>query len=229
MTAALALLLVASTLCAVLGLSLRLYRWLKVPAHPRHVLTPAPFTRRGVALRLLREGVLFESLWHASPATWLLGWPFHVALLLIALQHLRYLLPTWQPWVEQLAAHGHVASGVAVLGLCGLWLRRVLVVRVRYVSRPSDHLWLLFLIALVLSGVALKYFSPVDVPAVKRFTGGLLQARLHPLPASPALWLHLLLASMLIAVFPFSKLLHGAAVWVNPTRALRSRAPHGRV
>jgi nitrate reductase gamma subunit len=37
------------------------------------------------------------------------------------------------------------------------------------------------------------------------------------------LWLHLVLASLLIGLLPFSKLLHGAAVWVNPTRA--SRAP----
>jgi len=228
MSTALAMALAGALLCALLGLSSRLYVWLKTPGHPRFALAPAPATRLGVGARLLREGLLFESLWRASPVTWLLGWPFHVALLVIALQHLRYLLATWQPWIEQLAAHGHVASAVLILSLCGLWARRFMVARVRHVSRPSDHLWLLLLLALAASGVALKYAVGADVVAVKRFVRGLMSGEVNALPASPMLWLHLLLASALIALFPFSKLLHGVAVWVNPTRATRAPADRGQ-
>lgn len=225
---ALAMVLTGAILCALVGLGTRLYVWLKTPGHPRFALAPAPVTRLGVGVRLLREGVLFESLWRASPVTWLLGWPFHVALLLIALQHLRYLFAAWHPWIEQLAAHGHLASAVLILSLGGLWLRRLTVSRVRYVSRPSDHLWLLLLLVLATTGVVLKYVSGADVVAVKGFVRGLMSAQVNPLPASPVLWLHVLLASALIALFPFSKLLHGVAVWVNPTRASRAPAHRGQ-
>jgi len=51
---------------------------------------------RGVALRLTREVVFFESLFKASKWTWIFGWMFHAALLLVLLRHLRYFQqPVW--------------------------------------------------------------------------------------------------------------------------------------
>ena len=42
-------------------------------------------------------------------------------------------------------------------GLAGLWARRFLVDRVRYISTPSDHLHLALLIAIGLSGLAMRF------------------------------------------------------------------------
>ena len=39
---------------------------------------------------MAREVVLFESLFKSSKWTWIFGWMFHVALLLVLLRHLRY-------------------------------------------------------------------------------------------------------------------------------------------
>ena len=222
-----ALALGAALLIFALGLLAALLRWLRTPSHPRHALTPAPTSRLGVGLRLAREGLLFESLLRADPLAWVLGWSMHVALGAIVVQHLRYVLPGWPLWVERIAALGSIATGVAVVSLTGLWLRRVLIARVRFVSRPADHLWLAWLLVLVLTGAALKYLSPTSPVAVKAFVLGAAQAQLRPLPDSMLLVIHMWAALVLIALFPFSKLLHGLGVWLNPTRASRGISGQG--
>ena len=216
-----ALLLALATL--FIGLLAKLWQWLRTPSHPRHVLTPAPASRLGVAWRLTFEAIAFPSLWRASKVAWLLGWVMHVALLLIAIQHLRYVLAQVSPWLEQVAAVGPYASTAVVMALSGLALRRVLVARVRWVSRPADYLWLLALGFLVLSGVVIKYLMPVDVLAVKAFVRGVITLEFDIVPASIVLLLHMGGAVLVIAVFPFSKMLHGVALLVNPTRASRSQ------
>jgi len=200
------------------GLAWRLWQYLRTPAPLKIPTTPAPVTRGGVALRLLREAILFESLFRASRWTWLLGWIFHAALVLVLLQHLRYLTAGWWGWVAWLHAHGLWASGAMLAGLAGLWARRVLVDRVRYVSSPSDHLMLALLVALAASGMWMKYHAPADVVAVKDFVRGLVLLDWRALPAHGPLLLHLGLFAVLLAVFPFSKLLHAPGLFLAPTR-----------
>jgi nitrate reductase gamma subunit len=202
----------------VIGTGLRLGQWLATPVPWRIPTTPAPTTRAGVGLRLARETVLFESLWKASPATWVLAWPFHVGLAVVLLGHLRFFTEGWWLWVLHLAAWGWLASAATLAGLLGLWGRRLAVDRVRYISAPSDHLMLALLVALVASGMALKYLDPVDLLATKGFVRGLLTLDLAPLPAHGLLVLHLGLVAALLAVFPFSKLLHAPGLYLSPTR-----------
>ncbi len=221
-----ALALGAALACFAAGLAAALKRWLATPSHPRHVLTPAPSSYLGVGIRLIREGVFFESLLRADPLAWLLGWTLHAALAVIAVQHLRYVVPGWWPWVEWVAGVGHLATAAATVALVGLWLRRLLLPRVRWITRPADHLWLAWLALLFATGAGLKYLVPVNVLAVKTFVQGVAGFEVRSLPDSSLLLIHLWAALILIGLFPFSKLLHGIAVWVNPTRA--SRAVHAK-
>jgi nitrate reductase gamma subunit len=57
-----------------------------------------------------------------------------------------------------------------------------------------------------------------DVVAVKSFFLGLMVFDLRPLPADPALLVHLFLVAVLMIVFPYSKLLHSVGVFFSPTR-----------
>ena len=103
-------------------------------------------------------------------------------------------------------------------GLGGLWARRFLVDRVRYISSPSDHLMLALLVAIAASGLAMKYVAHTDIVSLKAFFLGLMVFDWQPLPADPALLVHLSLVATLMIVFPMSKLLHAPGVFFSPTR-----------
>jgi len=169
-------------------------------------------------LRLTREVVFFESLFRASKWTWIFGWTFHAALLLVLLRHLRYFQqPVWQP-VVLVQAIGAYAGIAMVAGLAGLWARRWLVDRVRYISTPSDHLHLVLLLAIGVSGLAMRFVNHTDIIAVKAYMLGLLRLDLQPLPADAPLLIHLALVALLMAIFPISKLLHAPGLFFSPTR-----------
>ena len=213
-----ALLFYAATLLLVVGLALRIADYARTPAPLKIPTTPAPVTRGGVALRMAREVVLFESLFKGSVWTWIFGWLFHVSLALVLLRHLRYFTePVWF-WVALVQPLGILAAFGMAAGLAGLLARRIAVERIRYISVPSDYLMLVLLLAIAASGLAMKYVFRTDVVAVKAFFLGLMRFDWQPLPADPALYVHLLLVVALMAVFPFSKLLHAPGVFFSPSR-----------
>lgn len=218
LTVAYALLFYIATAILVGGLAFRLWEYTTTPAPLKIPTTPAPTTRRGVLLRLASEVVLFESLFKANKWIWLFGWVFHAALLLVLLRHLRYFTqPVWG-WVELVQPFGVYAGFAMVAGLLGLWARRVLVPRVRYISAPSDHLMLALLIGIAVSGLLMKYVARTDIVAVKSFFLGLMVFDWQPMPADPVLLAHLGLVAALMIIFPFSKLLHAPGLFFSPTR-----------
>jgi nitrate reductase gamma subunit len=79
-----------ATAVLVIGLALRIRLYARTPAPLKIPTTPAPVTRTGVVARMAKEVVFFESLFKANKWTWLFGWVFHAALLLVVLRHLRY-------------------------------------------------------------------------------------------------------------------------------------------
>jgi nitrate reductase gamma subunit len=119
--------------------------------------------------------------------------------------------------VELVQPLGLYAAFAMLAGLAGLWARRVLVDRVRYISSPSDHLMLALLAAIAASGLAMKYVAHTDIVALKAFVLGLMRFAWQPLPADPLLLVHLALVALLMIVFPISKLLHAPGVFFSPS------------
>ncbi|MFO1304789.1 MAG: respiratory nitrate reductase subunit gamma [Burkholderiales bacterium] len=213
-----ALLFYAATLALVGGTAYRVVTYARTPAPLKIPTTPAPTTRPGVALRLAREVLFFESLFRANLWLWACGWMFHVGLALVLLRHLRYFTePVWG-WVVLLQPFGVYAAFAMVAGLGGLLVRRIFVARVKYISTPSDYLMLALLIGIGLSGLAMKYVAHTDIVAVKRFFLGLMRLDWQPLPADGVLYVHLALVALLMLVFPVSKLLHAPGVFFSPSR-----------
>lgn len=207
----------AATAMLVGGLAFRIADYARTPAPLQIPITPAPLTRTGVVMRMAREVVLFSSLYRANKWIWLFGWMFHVALLLVLLRHLRYFTePVWGV-VELVQPFGLYAAFAMIAGLGGLWARRFLVERIKYISTISDHLMLALLLAIGLSGLAMKYVTHTDIVAVKAFMLGLMVFDWQPLPDDPALLIHLFLVAMLMTIFPLSKLLHAPGVFFSPT------------
>jgi nitrate reductase gamma subunit len=199
-------------------LAYRIYDYARTPAPLKIPTTPAPTTKGGVVLRMVREVVLFESLFKSNLWTWACGWLFHAGLALVLLRHLRYFTePVWS-WVAFLQPFGVYAGFAMAAGLAGLWVRRLFVARVRYISTPSDHLMLAMLLLIALSGLAMKFVAHTDVVAVKAFFLGLMVFDWQPLPADALLYAHLALVALLLLIFPFSKLLHAPGLFFSPSR-----------
>jgi nitrate reductase gamma subunit len=213
-----ALLFYAATAALVAGVSWRIADYARTPAPLKIPTTPAPVTRGGVAVRMAREVIFFESLFKASLWTWLFGWLFHASLALVLARHLRYFTePVWD-WVVLLQLLGILAGFGMLAGLGGLFARRVLVDRIRYISTPSDYLMLVLLAAIAASGMAMKFVFRTDVVGVKAFFLGLMRFDWQPLPADPMLYVHLVLVAALMIIFPVSKLLHAPGVFFSPSR-----------
>jgi nitrate reductase gamma subunit len=214
-----ALLFYAATILIVVGVAAKIRRYAVTPAPLKIPTTPAPTTQSGVVLRMLREVIFFESLFKSNKWIWLFGWTFHMALWLVIIRHLRYTIPGNTPWLlDFLQPFGKYAGFAMIIGLAGLWARRFLIDRMRYISSPSDHLILALLIAIGLSGLTMKYVAHTDVVAVKSFMSGLWTFQINTLPSDPFILIHLTLVIILMVIFPISKLLHAPGVFFSPSR-----------
>ncbi|MEN8129889.1 MAG: respiratory nitrate reductase subunit gamma [Pseudomonadota bacterium] len=200
------------------GLLYKISLYALTPAPLKIPTTPAPVTRGGVVIRMIKEVTVFESLFKSNKWIWLFGWLFHVALALVLMRHLRYFTePVWF-WVSLVQPFGKYAAFAMLAGLAGLWARRFLVDRVRYISAPSDHLMLALLVLIGLSGAMMTFVAHTDIVAVKAFFLGLMVFDLQPMPADLILLVHITLVAALMIIFPFSKLLHAPGVFFSPTR-----------
>jgi nitrate reductase gamma subunit len=208
----------AATIILVVGIALRIKKYAQTPAPLKIPTMPAPRTQGGVVMRMFREVAFFESLFRANKWTWIFGYLFHFGLLLVLLRHLRYFTePVWF-WVNWVQPFGKYAAFAMVAGLLGLWGRRFLVDRVRYISTPSDHLMLALLVGIGMSGLGMAYLAHTDIVSVKAFFLGLMRFSPQPLPNDPFLLVHLGLVATLMIIFPISKLMHAPGVFFSPTR-----------
>ncbi|MES9855224.1 MAG: respiratory nitrate reductase subunit gamma [Sedimenticola sp.] len=213
-----ALLFIVATLVLVIGLAKKIALYAKTPAPLKIPTTPAPVTQTGVVLRMFREVVLFESLFKSTKWTWIFSWMFHVGLLLVLLRHVRYFTETvWFP-IELIQPFGMYGGFVMVAGLGGLFIRRIFVDRVRYISAPSDFLWLILLGFIGFSGLMMSFVVHTDIVAVKQFFTGVWTLSGGSLPMDLPLFVHITLVIVLMLLFPFSKLLHAPGIFFSPSR-----------
>ena len=209
----------------------------------------SPSTRAGVVGRMCLEVFLFRSLFrntgHAGTpagqgvnpglifperkALWLGAMALHWSLLVIVVRHLRLFVDPIPRVVTALAvADGFFEAGsptwyvtdvVVVAALGYLLFRRLRDPLLRYLTLPADYVALAALMAVVGTGILLRYVVRVDFVAARGYALGLAAFAPAGLPA-PGIWVaaHLLSVSFLLAILPFSKMIHAAGVWLSPTR-----------
>ena len=207
--------IVAAVFCV--GLLWKLYGYTKAPVPTLIPIAPVPLTRVGVITRMAREVLFFESLFRASKWTWLFGWTFHYALAIVLLRHLFFVTDPVPPWIVYLLRPGDYAAWAMLIGLSGLLSRRILVDRLRYISVASDYLMLVLLLLIAVTGLLLRYISHSEIFAIREFALGLIHLSPTDLPRNYVLYFHLSCVALLIAVFPFSKLIHFPAYFFSPS------------
>ena len=205
-----------------------------------------PYTTLGVCCRMFLEIALFRSLFRntrielrqgprltyaENKALWLGALCFHWSFLTIFLRHLRFFMepvPAFTMVLENVdgffqigAPVLYVTDMIVVIALGYLLMRRLVNVQVRYISLFTDYLALFLLLGLVLSGIFMRYFTRVDITAIKQLALGLVTLTpVVPENLGPLFFVHLLMLSTLAAYFPFSKLMHMGGVFLSPTRNL---------
>ena len=205
----------------IAGVTRKIVIYSKTPQPLKIPTTPAPITKSGVAWRMIKEVTVFESLYKSNKWIWIFGWMFHAGLFLVLARHLRFFLEPVPTVITLVQPFGKYAAFAMIAGLIGLWARRFFVDRVRYISSMSDHLMLLLLLTIGVSGALMTFGGQelnTDITAVKAFVMGLMFFDLQPLPDSTFLLIHLALVAVLMIIFPISKLLHAPGVFFSPTR-----------
>jgi len=213
----------------------------------------APHTGWQVVKRMFLEVFLFRSLFRntrqrlvdgdakysSTKWLWLGGLAFHYAFFTILIRHLRFFLQPVPGAIASLeSADGFLQIGlpqlyqtdiVILAALAFLLLRRLLEPAVRYISLASDYFPLFLIGTIATTGVLMRYFIRVDVAGIKELGMGLATFAPHvPQGLSPLFFGHLFLVSVLLAYFPFSKLVHAPGVFLSPTRNLPNNSRQER-
>jgi nitrate reductase gamma subunit len=163
---------------------------------------------------------------------------FHYAFLVVLIRHLRFFIEP-VPFVVQLVENvdsffrmeiiypvfkfglpGVFISGFLLLAAVSyLFLRRLFVRQVKYISIASDYFPLFLIFGIAFSGIFMRYVTKVDVTAVKELTMGLITFQpTIPAGVDAVFFVHIFFVSVLLAYFPFSKLMHLGGVFLSPTR-----------
>ncbi|MDA8421723.1 MAG: sulfate reduction electron transfer complex DsrMKJOP subunit DsrM [Nitrospiraceae bacterium] len=163
---------------------------------------------------------------------WAAGLAFHWSFLIILVRHLRFFtqqVPAAVQLVEMLDSFLQIGvpllymTDAVLLGaITYLFLRRIAIPQMRYLSLMNDYFPLFLIFGIALSGVLMRYFLKTDIVSVKMLTMSLVgfSPSIPQNPISVIFYIHLFLICTLFAYFPFSKLVHMAGVFMSPTRVL---------
>lgn len=216
----------------------------------KHNRLEAPSTNGEVVARMFLEVVTFRSLfrntkseihegpyitYESSKWLWCFALIFHYSFFSIVVRHLRLFLdpvPAWIGWWEFVdglfevgAPTWYISDVGLVVGCLLLFSRRLITRHVRYISLANDYFPLVLIFAVAVTGILMRFFlrADIDIVNIKQLTVGLVT--LSPVIGAKIgaiFYIHVFLVCVLIAYFPFSKLMHFAGVFLSPTRNLRN-------
>jgi nitrate reductase gamma subunit len=207
-----------------------------------------PSTVGGVIGRMAMEVLLFRSLFRNTKFEskdgnrfsyelekwlWLGALAFHYTFFVVLFRHLRFFTEPVPGIVQmvskvdgffQVGLPGILISGfVLFFAVTYLLLRRLYIPQMRYISISSDYFPLFLIAGIAISGLLMRYVAKTDIVGVKELTLGLASFRpTIPESVGSIFYVHLFLVCVLLAYFPFSKLMHLGGIFFSPTRNLQA-------
>ena len=169
---------------------------------------------------------------------WVGALAFHYALLAVLFRHLRFFIEP-VPFLVQLVENidsffrveiiypafkfglpnVYISGFVLIAAVSYLFLRRLFIQPVKYISLASDYFPLFLIFGIALSGIFMRYITKIDVTAAKELAMGLVTFRpVIPEGIGAVFYVHIFFVSILLAYFPFSKLMHLGGIFLSPTR-----------
>jgi nitrate reductase gamma subunit len=203
-----------------------------------------PSSTFGVIVRMALEVLVFRSLFRNTKTElrdgpklsygsekflWLGGLAFHWSFLIIFVRHFRFFMhdvPSVLKAIEGLDSFLqigvpllYITDVVVLAAVTFLFLRRIFMPSIKYISLPSDYFPLFLIMGLTGSGVLMRYFIKVHIVGVKELVLGLLSFNpVIPEGIGVIFYVHLFLLSSFLIYFPMSKLMHMGGVFLSPTR-----------
>jgi len=204
-----------------------------------------PHSGWGAVGRMALEVLLFRSLFRNTKVSlqnrrpvyggakwlWLAGLTFHWSFLVIITRHLRFFTEPVPLPVNLLAALDglfeiavptlYLTDAALLLAVSYLFLRRVAIPQLRYISLAADYFPLLLILAIGVSGFLMRHVVKVDLEKIKELSLGWFSFRPSvPEGIGAVFYIHLFLVCSLLIYFPFGKLMHLGGVFFSPTRNL---------
>jgi len=205
------------------GMIYRIYVWKNLPS-PKMTLFPAPESSGKQFVELMKETFLFKGLFKGDKILWAIGWVFHAMLALILIGHLRVFsagpdrmlaaLGMSPEHIDTMSATSGGAAGLIILAcVIAIMIRRMVVPRVREISSPEDFFALFLILAIILTGDAMRFLSHFDLKQTHDYFYGLVTFSSIQLPDNSWFIAHYLLVQLLIVYIPFSKILHFGGIF----------------
>jgi nitrate reductase gamma subunit len=205
-----------------------------------------PHNLPGVVGRMALEVLVFRSLFRNTRAElkddgrvvygpdkwlWAGALAFHWSFLVVFLRHYRFFAEPVPEFVLRLQAIDglfqigvpifYITSILLLVSVTFLFVRRVVLPQVRYISLANDYFPLFLIFGVAASGILMRHLYKVDIVQVKELTMGLVSfSPVVPEGVGLVFFVHLFFVSVLFAYFPFSKLMHAGGVLMSPTRNL---------
>jgi nitrate reductase gamma subunit len=210
----------------IVAMAYRIYTWKRLAA-PSMTLFPAPEDASANNRNVLKEALLFRSLFRGDRLLWGFAWAFHAVLALIVLGHFRVFsnvdgtlmaMGMSDAAIQTMSGGVGGAAGVVILVATILLLaRRLALPRVREVTGVADILALLLVGTIIVTGNMMRFGAEhFDLTLTRQYFAGLAsfggvmeEAALQ----NNVLMVHMGLAFLLIMIIPFSKILHFGGIF----------------
>jgi len=216
----------AAVFVFLVAMTRRINTWRKLPSPPM-TLFPAPETESATRVSTLKEAMFFRSLFRGDRTLWGFAWAFHAVLLLILVGHLRVFtnvdglltrVGMGEQGIQTMSASvGGAAGAVILVAAVLLFLRRLVIGRVREITGLADYVALALIGAILITGNMMR-FAPehMDLVPVREYFAGL--AMVQGVGSATVLennlfLTHMTLAFVLMIYIPFSKLLHFGGIF----------------
>jgi nitrate reductase gamma subunit len=216
----------------------------------KHSTIESPSTGLGVIARMALEVLFFRSLFRnlktqvgdgkqvtygEAKWLWAAGLAFHWSFLIILVRHMRFFIeqvPAAIQLIEGLdsflqigAPIFYITDAVILASVTYLFIRRVGIPQVKYISLVADYFPLFLILGIAVSGVLMRYFTKTDIVSVKVLAMGLISLNpTVPETIGAMFFIHLFFLSVLFVYFPLSKLVHMAGVFMSPTRNMANNS-----
>ena len=180
-----------------------------------NIFPARPRSRGTEVIRTVKGFLFFSGLFKRDKALWVGSWVYHVALGLVMLAHVRlfWMVQAWESTFDQVSKWGCLM--VLISGIY-LLIRRVVVKRVREITDFRDYLAEFLVLAVVGSAYpAIYHDQTVTLDQVRTYLMGLVTFSGERVGMEPVFVWHFFLLNLLLAVMPFSHLLHFGGIFLS--------------